>query len=85
MVGAGIDHPTFDINRMILNELTVTGSFIYDLDGFEHALEMLASDDFPCEQLIEPGTIGLDGIVDALEGLAVGKIVGKVMVTPEAR
>ena len=31
MVGAGIDHPTFDINRMILNELTVTGSFVYDL------------------------------------------------------
>ena len=85
MVGAGIDHPTFDINRMILNELTVTGSFIYDLGGFERALEMLASDGFPAEQLIEPGTIGLDGIVDALEGLAVGKIVGKVMVTPEAR
>ncbi len=35
MVGAGIDHPTFDINRMILNELTVTGSFIYDLGGFD--------------------------------------------------
>ena len=35
MVGAGIDHPTFDINRMILNELTVTGSFVYDLGGFE--------------------------------------------------
>ena len=85
MVGAGIDHPTFDINRMILNELTVTGSFIYDLGGFEHALEMLASDGFPAEQLIEPGTIGLNGIVDALEGLAVGRIVGKVMVTPEAR
>lgn len=83
MVGAGIDHPTFDINRMILNELTVTGSFIYDLGGFERALEMLASDGFPAEQLIEPGTIGLGGIVDALEGLAVGKIVGKVMVTPE--
>ena len=84
MVGAGIDHPTFDINRMILNELTVTGSFIYDLDGFEHALDLLASDGFPAEQLIEPGTIGLGGIVDALEGLAVGKIAGKVMVAPEA-
>ena len=56
MVGAGIDHPTFDINRMILNELTVTGSFIYDLGGFERALEMLASDGFPADQLIEPGT-----------------------------
>jgi (R,R)-butanediol dehydrogenase/meso-butanediol dehydrogenase/diacetyl reductase len=27
MVGAGIEHPTFDPNRMILNELTVCGSF----------------------------------------------------------
>jgi threonine dehydrogenase-like Zn-dependent dehydrogenase len=83
MVGAGIDHPTFDINRMILNELTVTGSFVYDLGGFERSLEMLASEGFPAEQLIEPGTIGLGSIVDALEGLAVGKIAGKVMVAPE--
>jgi threonine dehydrogenase-like Zn-dependent dehydrogenase len=82
MVGAGIDHPTFNINRMILNELTVTGSFIYDLGGFERALAMLASDGFPCDLLIEPDTITLDGITDALEGLAVGKIAGKVMVAP---
>ncbi len=46
---------------------------------------MLAADGFPAEQLIEPGTIGLGGIVDALEGLAVGKIAGKVMVAPEVR
>jgi threonine dehydrogenase-like Zn-dependent dehydrogenase len=82
MVGAGIDHPTFDINRMILNELTVTGSFVYDLGGFERALAMLASDGFPSELLIEPDTIALDGIIEALEGLAVGKIAGKVMVAP---
>ncbi len=53
MVGAGIDHPTFDINRMILNELTVTGSFVYDLGGFEKALALLASDGFPADLLIE--------------------------------
>jgi D-arabinose 1-dehydrogenase-like Zn-dependent alcohol dehydrogenase len=68
---------------MILNELTVTGSFIYDLGGFERALELLASDGFPCELLIEPQTVALDGITGALEGLAVGKIAGKVMVVPE--
>ncbi len=82
MVGAGIDHPTFDINRMILNELTVTGSFVYDLGGFERALELLASDGFPCELLIDPDEIALDGIRDALENLAVGRIAGKVMVAP---
>ena len=64
MVGAGIDHPTFDINRMVLNELTVTGSFVYDLDGFARALEMLASDGFPCDLLIEPGDVALDGIAE---------------------
>ncbi len=85
MVGAGIDHPTFDINRMILNELTVTGSFVYDLGGFERALELLASDGFPADRLIDPGDIPLNGIVDALEALAGGRIAGKVMVVPEVR
>ena len=83
MVGAGIDHPTFDINRMILNELTVTGSFVYDAGGFERALEMLASDGFPADQMIDPDDVRLDGIVDALEDLAQGRISGKVMVVPE--
>ncbi len=85
MVGAGIQHPTFDINRMILNELTVTGSFVYDLDGFEQALELLASDGFPADRLIDPGDVALGGIGDALESLAVGRIAGKVMVVPGGR
>ena len=83
MVGAGIDHPTFDINRMILNELTVTGSFIYDLHGFERALELLASEGFPADLLIDPSDVPLGGIGDALEALAMGRIAGKVMVVPE--
>jgi L-iditol 2-dehydrogenase len=85
MVGAGIDHPTFDINRMILNELTVTGSFVYDLGGFEKALALLGSDGFPADLLIEAETVPLNGIVQALEDLAVGRIAGKVMVVPEVR
>jgi L-iditol 2-dehydrogenase len=85
MVGAGIDHPVFDINRMILNELTVCGSFIYDDHGFERALELLASDGFPCEVLIDETDVSLDAIGQALEDLAVGRIAGKVMVVPERR
>jgi threonine dehydrogenase-like Zn-dependent dehydrogenase len=85
MVGAGIDHPTFDINRMILNELTVTGSFVYDLGGFERALQLLASDGFPADRLIEPADVSLEGIGDALERLAVGRVAGKVLVVPEGR
>ena len=85
MVGAGIDHPIFDINRMILNELTVTGSFVYDLHGFEQALELLASEGFPAELLIDPDDVPLNGISGALEDLAAGRIAGKVMVVPEVR
>ena len=82
MVGAGIDHPQFDINRMILNELTVTGSFVYDQGGFERALELLASDGFPSDLLIDPDDVGLNAIGDTLEALAAGRIAGKVMVVP---
>ena len=85
MVGAGIEHPTFDPNRMILNELHVTGSVVYDLGGFERALDLLASDDFPSDLLIDPNDVPLDGVGDALEALATGRIAGKVMVVPEAR
>jgi threonine dehydrogenase-like Zn-dependent dehydrogenase len=85
MVSAGIDHPTFDINRMILNELTVTGSFVYDLGGFERALELLASPDFPADLLIDPADVPLNAIGQAMEDLAVGRIAGKVMVVPEVR
>ena len=45
--GPGIEHPTFDPNRFILNELDVTGSFVYDPGGFEQALELLASGAVP--------------------------------------
>ncbi len=85
MVGAGIEHPAFDPNRMILNELTVTGSFVYDLGGFEAALELLASEAFPTEFLIDPTDVPLNGVGDALEALATGRIAGKVMVVPEVR
>ena len=85
MVGAGIDHPTLDINRMILNELTVTGSFVYDLGGFERALALLASEDFPADLLIDPADVPLNAIGEALEDLAVGRIAGKVMVVPDVR
>jgi len=83
MVGAGIEHPTFDPNRMILNELHVCGSFVYDLGGFERALELLTTEDFPNDLLIDSTDVPLNGVADALEALATGRIAGKVMVVPE--
>jgi threonine dehydrogenase-like Zn-dependent dehydrogenase len=85
MVGAGIEHPIFDPNRMILNELQVCGSFVYDLGGFERALELLASESFPSDLLIDPVDVPLNGVAGALEALATGRIAGKVMVVPEVR
>ncbi len=47
LVGAGIHPPRFDPNRILLNELEIKGSFVYDKDGFDRALELLTRPDFP--------------------------------------
>ena len=82
LVGAGIEAPSFDPNRLLLNELEITGSFVYDADGFERALALLASGTLPLSLLIDSKDVGLDGIAGALQDLATGKIAGKVMVVP---
>jgi threonine dehydrogenase-like Zn-dependent dehydrogenase len=82
LVGAGLEHPAFDPNRFVLNELHVVGSFIYDLGGFEQALELLATPGFPTDLLIEADDVPLDRLSEALAGLAEGRLAGKVMVAP---
>jgi threonine dehydrogenase-like Zn-dependent dehydrogenase len=79
-VGAGIDGPRFDANRVMLNELEITGAFVYDATGFEDALALLPQ--LPLEHLIEPVDVTLTGLFDAMERLAAGELAGKVMVTP---
>jgi 2-desacetyl-2-hydroxyethyl bacteriochlorophyllide A dehydrogenase len=82
LVGAGVEAPTFDPNRLLLNELHIVGSYVYDKGGFEAALELLASDGFPLDRLIEDEEFPLDRITDALTGLASGTYAGKVLVVP---
>lgn len=82
LVGAGVRRPKFDNSRILLNELTITGAFVYDADGFEQALALLASPDFPSAALIEPGDVPLDGLLDAIHGLEAGELAGKVMIVP---
>jgi len=82
-VGAGMEAPSFDPNRLLLNELEVCGSFIYDEDGFSRALELLASGQIPVDVLVEPEDVPLVGLTEALSGLADGSIAGKVMVNPQ--
>jgi threonine dehydrogenase-like Zn-dependent dehydrogenase len=82
LVGAGIDPPRFDPNRILLNELEIRGSFVYDKDGFDRALELLASPDFPTSVLLERDDVDLDGLYGALEDLAGGALAAKVLVVP---
>lgn len=82
LVGAGIDPPRFDPNRILLNELVITGAFNYDDGGFEAALALLASGQLPSDALLEPGEVGLDGLLAAMRDLAAGRIAGKVLVRP---
>ena len=82
LVGAGMDTPRFDPNRILLNELVITGANTYDHDGFEQSLAMLASGKLPIEHLVESEEVPLDGVLDAMRGLAEGRTAGKVMVRP---
>ena len=72
-VGAGMKPPRLDANRILLNELLVTGAFVYDADGFDRALELLTRPDFPTDVLIEHDDVSLDGLYDALVGLHDGR------------
>lgn len=82
LVGAGIEPPRFDPNRILLNELVVTGAFTYDHDGFEAALALLASGRLPVDDLLEPEVVPLTGLLPAMCGLAEGRVAGKVLVRP---
>jgi threonine dehydrogenase-like Zn-dependent dehydrogenase len=83
-VGAGMRRPKIDSNRVLLNELTITGAFCYDDGGFEAALLMLASPAFPRHLLVEPVDVGLEGLGEAIESLGAGEIAAKVLIAPGA-
>jgi (R,R)-butanediol dehydrogenase/meso-butanediol dehydrogenase/diacetyl reductase len=82
LVGSGMEAPRFDPNRILLNELVVTGAFTYDQGGFERALDMLASGALPVDDLVEPEVVPLEGLLDAMRALAEGSLAGKVLVRP---
>ena len=85
IVGTGMRRPKLDHNRILLNELIVTGAYCYDEGGFEAALELLASGALPTEHLIEAGDVDLPDILAAIEGLGRGDIGGKVMIVPRRK
>lgn len=82
LVGAGMAAPRFDPNRILLNELVITGAFCYDADGFERALALLDSGAVDASVLAEPDDVPLYGALDAMRGLASGAIAAKVLIAP---
>jgi threonine dehydrogenase-like Zn-dependent dehydrogenase len=84
LVGAGMAAPQFNPNRILLNELVITGAFCYDADGFDRSLELLASGTLPLADLIDPTDVPLAGALDAMQALASGRIAAKVLIAPGA-
>lgn len=82
LVGTGLDFPRLDTNRIILNELVVTGAYTYKDTGFESALELIASEVLPLDELLEPGAVGLDDLFEIMVRLRSGEIAGKVLIRP---
>jgi threonine dehydrogenase-like Zn-dependent dehydrogenase len=84
LCGTGMRRPRLDPNRIILNELTVTGTVEYTPDDFRTALDLLASGRLPAGELIEPEDQPLSRVQWAMEQLSSGELTGKVMVIPRA-
>ena len=82
LVGTGLDHPKLDANRVILNELRITGAFNYDERGFDAALDVIGSGSLPMHELIADETVPLDDVLPAMRRLRAGEIPGKAMVRP---
>ena len=83
LVGAGIEPPRFDPNRILLNELVITGAFTYDHGGFERGADAAgARARSRSTRCSSPRTSPLDGLLDAMQGLADGRLAGKVLVRP---
>ncbi len=82
IVGTGMDHPRLDTNRVLLNELVVTGAFNYDRGGFEASLDLIGSGVLPLDDLLESEAVGLSGLLGGMNQLRAGELAGKVLVQP---
>jgi 2-desacetyl-2-hydroxyethyl bacteriochlorophyllide A dehydrogenase len=84
LVGTGMHAPRLDNNRILLNELVITGAYNYDGGGFTAALALLGSGVLPVDLLIEPEDVPLSGLLDAMQKLASAELAAKVLVNPNA-
>ena len=82
LVGAGMDWPRFDNNRITLNELVITGRVRLRPRRVPAGARAAASPDFPADVLIESDDVPLEGLYDAVERLVSGELPAKVMIAP---
>lgn len=80
--GTGIKQPRLEMLRVILSELTITGSMEYTPADFDAAIGLLAEGRIPVDLLVEPDDVPLSGVGEAMQRLASGDLAGKVMVVP---
>jgi (R,R)-butanediol dehydrogenase/meso-butanediol dehydrogenase/diacetyl reductase len=78
--GTGMVPPKLDAIRIIIHELTVTGSAEYTQADFRDAIGLIA--ELPTDLLIEDADVGLGDVLHAMEQLVSGELAGKVMVVP---
>jgi len=83
LVGTGMHAPRLDNNRILLNELMITGAYNYDAGGFAAALALLAAGALPVDLLIEPDDVPLSGLLHAMQKLASAELAAKVLVVPD--
>jgi (R,R)-butanediol dehydrogenase/meso-butanediol dehydrogenase/diacetyl reductase len=82
LVGVIVPPTNLNLLRMLTDEITVTGSALYDEGGIGEAVQLLADGRVPVDLLVEPESVSLDEVADACAKLASGHLAGKVMVTP---
>ena len=82
--GTGMRRPKFDPNRIILQELTVTGTVEYTPADYDAAIALLTKGALPVDDLIESADVPLEHIQQAMEQLMAGELAGKVLVAPGA-
>ena len=82
--GTGMRRPKLDTIRIIVHEVTVTGTAEYTPADYQAAIALLAEGRLPVDDLIEPADVPLDRLQRAMEKLMAGELAGKVLVVPGA-
>jgi 2-desacetyl-2-hydroxyethyl bacteriochlorophyllide A dehydrogenase len=82
LVGVIAAPTNMNLLRILTDEITVTGSALYDEGGIQEAVALLAAGRVPVDVLTEPTDISLEEVAEACAKLASGQLAGKVMVVP---